>query len=116
MALDATHRPLRIPTNFQNYAEEQNVHDLLGKMMEKVLISRPEGPVNIFYLTYILKNFNFYIFLMIEYGHRANFFQSYSKNLSPDCVQNSLMISKITIECLSNVSSFRFRHKGLKLT
>ena len=43
MALDATHRPLRIPTNFQNYAEEQNVHDLLGKMMEKVLISRPEG-------------------------------------------------------------------------
>ena len=50
MALDATHRPLRIPTNFQNYAEEQNVHDLLGKMMEKVLISRPEGSVNIFYL------------------------------------------------------------------
>ena len=33
---------------------------------------------------------------MIEYGHRANFFQSYSKNISPDCVQNSLMISKIT--------------------
>jgi len=45
MALDATHRPLRIPTNFQNYAEEQNVHDLLGKMMEKVLISRPEDPL-----------------------------------------------------------------------
>jgi adenylate kinase len=46
MSTDATKRPLKIPVNYQNYAEEQGVFDLVSQMMESLLISKPADPLN----------------------------------------------------------------------
>ena len=45
MTTDATKRPLRIPVSYQNYAEEQGVFDLVGQMLESLLIVQPGDPL-----------------------------------------------------------------------
>ena len=45
MSADATHRPLKIPVKNQNYAEEHSVFDLMGEMLESLLVSRPDDPL-----------------------------------------------------------------------
>lgn len=43
--MDATTKPLRIPPNMAVYAEEHNVFLIIQKMVQKLLIDRPEDPI-----------------------------------------------------------------------
>ncbi|XP_041428055.1 adenylate kinase 8 isoform X2 [Xenopus laevis] len=43
--MDATRKPLRIPPAMAVYAEEHGVFDIIQKMVEKVLVDRPEDPI-----------------------------------------------------------------------
>ncbi|XP_029469693.1 adenylate kinase 8 isoform X3 [Rhinatrema bivittatum] len=54
--MDATNRPLRIPPEMGVYAEKEKVFELIQKMMERLLLDRPEDPIQ--YLIDHLKNNN----------------------------------------------------------
>ncbi|XP_063792830.1 adenylate kinase 8 isoform X4 [Pseudophryne corroboree] len=43
--MDATAKPLRIPPQMAVYAEEHRVFDLIQKMVQKLLVDRPEDPI-----------------------------------------------------------------------
>ncbi|KAG9471258.1 hypothetical protein GDO78_015331 [Eleutherodactylus coqui] len=43
--MDATAKPLRIPPQMAVYAEEHRVFDILQKMVQNLLIDRPEDPI-----------------------------------------------------------------------
>jgi len=46
MAIDKTKRPLKIPPAFQIYAEEHGLFDLYHRMMQQLIIDRPEDPLD----------------------------------------------------------------------
>ena len=46
MSVDATKRPLKMPIRYQNYAEEHEIFELVGNMMESLLLNRPADPLN----------------------------------------------------------------------
>ncbi|KAM9325835.1 adenylate kinase 8 [Gastrophryne carolinensis] len=43
--MDATAKPLRIPPQMAVYAEEHKVFDIIQKMVQKLLVDRPEDPI-----------------------------------------------------------------------
>ena len=43
--MDATKRPLRIPPDFGNYAEEKEIFQLYERMLQELIIARPEDPL-----------------------------------------------------------------------
>ena len=44
MSVDATKRPLKMPIRYQNYAEEHEIFEMVGNMMESLLLNRPKDP------------------------------------------------------------------------
>jgi len=46
MAIDKTKRPLKIPPQFQMYAEEHGIFDLYHRMLQQLIIDRPEDPLD----------------------------------------------------------------------
>jgi len=45
MAIDKTKRPLRVPPQFQLYAEEHGLFDLYHRMLQRLVIVKPEDPL-----------------------------------------------------------------------
>ena len=45
MAIDQTKRPLKVPPQFQLYAEEHGIFDLYHRMLQKLVIDQPEDPL-----------------------------------------------------------------------
>merc|ERR1712032_511731 len=45
MAIDKTKRPLRIPPQFQLFAEEHGLFDLYHRMLQRLVIVKPEDPL-----------------------------------------------------------------------
>lgn len=45
MAIDKTKRPLKIPPQFQLYAEEHGLFDLYHRMLQQLIIDKPEDPL-----------------------------------------------------------------------
>lgn len=45
MAIDKTKRPLKIPPQFQLYAEEHGLFDLYHRMLERLVIDKPDDPL-----------------------------------------------------------------------
>lgn len=43
--MDELKRPLRVPPDFSNYAEERGVFSLLGRMLQDLLVAKPEEPL-----------------------------------------------------------------------
>ena len=43
--MDALKRPLRIPPEFSRYAEDKGLFLLYEKMMEELLVNRPDDPL-----------------------------------------------------------------------
>jgi len=46
MAIDKTKRPLRIPPQFQLYAEEHGLFDLYHRMLQRLVIDKPDDPLD----------------------------------------------------------------------
>ncbi len=53
--MDALKRPLRIPPGFTRYAEEKGLFQLYARMLEELLVARPEDPLS-FLLDFLSKN------------------------------------------------------------
>jgi len=45
MAIDKTKRPLRVPPQFQLYAEEHGLFDLYHRMLQRLVIVKPDDPL-----------------------------------------------------------------------
>ena len=43
--MDALKKPLRIPPDFGNYAEEKGIYQLYERMLQEVIVARPEDPL-----------------------------------------------------------------------
>ncbi len=43
--MDALKRPLRIPPDFSNYAEEKGIFQLYERMLQELIVARPEDPL-----------------------------------------------------------------------
>ncbi|XP_058861357.1 adenylate kinase 8-like isoform X1 [Acipenser ruthenus] len=52
--MDATAKPLRIPPEMRTYAEQHSIFDLIQAMMKRLLVEKPEDPIE--YLIDLLKN------------------------------------------------------------
>ncbi|XP_030062195.1 adenylate kinase 8 isoform X1 [Microcaecilia unicolor] len=97
--MDATARPLRIPPEMGVYAEKQKVFELIQKMLERLLIDRPEDPIE--YLIDHLKNNNDEVPRIILLGPLVSGKRTLAKML---CKQLNCM--HLTLEnLLSNDSS-----------
>ncbi|KAI8779473.1 adenylate kinase 8-like [Biomphalaria glabrata] len=54
--MDQTKRPLRIPTEFALYAEKHGIFDMYKRLIEQLIIAKPEEPIG--YLIHLLKKEN----------------------------------------------------------
>ena len=43
--MDALKRPLRIPPDFGNYAEERGIFQLYERMLQELIVAKPEDPL-----------------------------------------------------------------------
>ena len=43
--MDALKKPLRIPPEFSSYAEEREIFPLLERLLQEVLVTQPEDPL-----------------------------------------------------------------------
>lgn len=44
--MDALKRPLRVPPSFNRYAEEKGLFQLYARMLEELLVARPDDPLS----------------------------------------------------------------------
>nr|XP_033818105.1 adenylate kinase 8 isoform X3 [Geotrypetes seraphini] len=105
--MDATARPLRIPPEMGVYAEKHKIFDLIQKMLERLLVDRPEDPIQ--YLINHLKNDNDEVPRIILLGPPASGKRTLAKML---CKQ--LNCTHLTLEYLLSDETSRLAAEALR--